>query len=48
MPYRNKTYVCFDADNNIHYYYLMLAWKQSDNTNFQFLRRSRFKSIATH
>ena len=36
MPYRNKTYVCFDADNNIHYYYLMLAWKQSDNTNFQF------------
>ena len=36
MPYRNKTYVCFDADNDIHYYRLMLAWKQSDNTNFQF------------
>ena len=36
MPYRNKTYVCFDADNDIHYYYLMLAWKQSDNTDFQF------------
>ena len=36
MPYRNKTYVCFDADNDIHYYRLMLAWKQSDNTHFQF------------
>ena len=36
MPYRNKTYVCFDADNDIHYYRLMLAWKQNDNTNFQF------------
>ena len=36
MPYRNKTYVCFDADNDIHYYRLMLAWKQNDNTEFQF------------
>ena len=36
MPYRNKTYVCFDADNDIHYYRLMLAWKQTDNTYFQF------------
>ena len=36
MPYRNKTYVCFDADNDIHYYRLMLAWKQNDNTNFRF------------
>ena len=36
MPYRNKTYVCFDADNDIHYYRLMLAWKQSDNTYIQF------------
>ena len=36
MPYRNKTYVCFDADNDIHYYRLMLAWKQNDNTNFGF------------
>ena len=36
MPYRNKTYVCFDADNDIHYYRLMLAWKQNDNTNFNF------------
>ena len=36
MAYRNRTYVCFDADNDIHYYRLMLAWKQNDNTDFQF------------
>ena len=34
MAYRNKTYVCFDGDNDIRYYRLMQAWKQNDNTNF--------------
>lgn len=36
MAYRNKTYVCFDGDNDMHYYRLMLAWKQNDNTPFNF------------
>ncbi len=36
MAYTNKTYVAFDADNDIHYYRLMQAWKQNDNTNFNF------------
>ncbi|MCY4385728.1 MAG: TIR domain-containing protein [Desulfurellaceae bacterium] len=36
MPYRNKTYVSFDGDNDIHYYWLMRAWKQSDMTSFNF------------
>ena len=36
MPYRNKTYVCFDGDNDIHYYWLMKAWKQSDGLPFSF------------
>jgi hypothetical protein len=36
MAYRNKTYVCFDADNDMNYYSLMKAWKQNDNTNFDF------------
>lgn len=36
MPYRNKVYVCFDGDSDIHYYRLMLAWHQSDHTNFNF------------
>ncbi len=36
MPYRNKTYVSFDGDNDIYYYWLMRAWKQSDMTSFNF------------
>jgi hypothetical protein len=36
MAYTNKTYVAFDADNDIRYYRLMQAWKQSDHTNFNF------------
>ena len=37
MPYRNKTFVSFDGDNDIRYYWLMRAWKQSDLTNFNFI-----------
>lgn len=36
MTYRNKTYVCFDGDSDIHYYRLMQAWHQSDHTPFSF------------
>jgi hypothetical protein len=36
MAYRNKTYVCFDGDNDIHYYRLMCAWKQNDGIPFNF------------
>ncbi len=36
MTYINKTYVAFDADNDIHYYRLMQAWKKNDNTSFNF------------
>lgn len=36
MSYRNKTYVAFDGDNDIKYYYIMKAWKQSDKTDFNF------------
>ncbi|MHA1280316.1 MAG: TIR domain-containing protein [Candidatus Helarchaeota archaeon] len=36
MAYRNKTYVCFDADNNMHYYRLMTAWKENDQIAFNF------------
>lgn len=34
--YTNKTYVAFDADNDIKYYRLMQAWKKNDNTSFNF------------
>jgi len=36
MAYRNKTYIAFDGDTDMYYYNLMKAWKQSDNTNFNF------------
>lgn len=36
MAYSNKVYVAFDADNDIRYYRLMQAWKQNDNTSFNF------------
>lgn len=36
MAYRNKTYVCFDGDNDMNYYRLMTAWKANDNTPFNF------------
>ncbi len=36
MTYRNKTYVCFDGDTDIHYYWLMKAWKQNDGFSFNF------------
>ena len=36
MAYRNKTYVCFDADNDIRYYRLMTAWKENERIAFNF------------
>ena len=36
VAYRNKTYVAFDGDNDIRYYWMMKAWKQKDNTTFDF------------
>ena len=34
--YRNKTFVSFDGDNDIHYYRLMQAWKANDRFDFNF------------
>ena len=36
MAYRNKTYVCFDGDSDMHYYRLMTAWKDNKNFSFNF------------
>ncbi len=36
MAYKNKTYVCFDADTDIHYYWLMTAWKENEKFAFNF------------
>lgn len=36
MAYRNKTYVCFDADTDMKWYQLMKAWKENQAMNFDF------------
>jgi hypothetical protein len=36
MPYRNKTFVSFDGDEDMRYYRLMQAWKQHDGIDFNF------------
>jgi hypothetical protein len=36
MAYRNKVYVSMDADSDLRYYFVMKAWKQNDNTSFNF------------
>ena len=36
MAYNKKVFVSFDGDKDIRYYRLMRAWKQNDNTAFNF------------
>jgi len=36
MSYKNKTYIIFDADNDIKYYRLMTAWKKNEKIDFDF------------
>lgn len=36
MSYRNKTYVIFDADNDMWAYAFMKGWKQNENIDFNF------------
>ncbi len=36
MSYRNKTYIIFDADNDMKDYRLMTAWKENKKIDFNF------------
>jgi MTH538 TIR-like domain (DUF1863) len=36
MGYRNKTYIAFDGDNDMHYYRLMTAWNANDGFSLNF------------
>ncbi|MFF2529743.1 TIR domain-containing protein [Brevibacillus sp. NPDC058079] len=36
MTYKNKVYICFDADKDMHYYNIMRAWKENENIDFTF------------
>ena len=35
MAYKNKTYIAFDGDSDIRYYWLMKAWKHNSNDFFK-------------
>lgn len=45
MAYKNKTYVCFDADNDIKHYRLMTAWKENDKIAFNFHNAHEINNI---
>lgn len=34
MAYRNKIYVCFDADEDMNYYNLLKAWNKNEDFDF--------------
>lgn len=36
MAYRNKTYICFDADTDMQRYNMMQAWKENEYIAFNF------------
>lgn len=44
MSYKNKTFVSFDGDTDMHYYRLMEAWKQNDNNPFNFYNAHNLNS----
>lgn len=35
MTFGNHVYLCFDGDNDIHYFYLMKAWKHNQRDFFR-------------
>jgi hypothetical protein len=36
MAYRNKTYICFDADIDMNYYNLLKAWSANEKIELEF------------
>lgn len=50
MAHKNHAYLCFDGDEDIHYYYLMKAWHENEKFDFEFenahdLMQSRDSSL---
>jgi len=36
MPFKHRTYVCFNPKTDIHYYRVMLTWQHGDGSGFDF------------
>jgi len=45
MGYKNKTYVCFDADTDMKHYGLMKAWKENEHHDFDFHNAHEINNI---
>ncbi|PKR82403.1 TIR domain-containing protein [Heyndrickxia camelliae] len=45
MAYRNKTYICFDADIDMRYYNLLKAWKENENIDILFHNAHEINTI---
>lgn len=45
MGYKNKTYVCFDADTDMKHYGLMKAWKENEHHDFDFHNAHEINSL---
>lgn len=46
MSYRNKTYVAFDADNDMWAYGFMKGWSSRDNIDFEFFDAHSIKELT--
>lgn len=45
MAYRNKTYICFDADVDMNYYKTLKMWKANENFDFDFYNAHELNRI---
>ena len=48
MAYRNKTYVCFDADQDIKYYRMLLAWSEKDKFDFEIYNAHEINNLRKY
>jgi hypothetical protein len=48
MAYRNKTYICFDADIDMKYYRLLQAWKENKKIDFTFSNAHELNRITPY
>ncbi|HFJ9457587.1 hypothetical protein B1R38_27025 [Bacillus cereus] len=47
MAYRNKTYICFDADIDMHYYNCLKMWNAHDKFEIAFYNAHEINNIWT-
>jgi hypothetical protein len=48
MSYRNKTYIIFDADNDIAQYRMMTAWRANEKIDFDFHNAHELNNLTAN